>query len=129
MATTVVMPPTNTIALAEKYLPILDEVYKRASLTSMFDTARAEFIGANTVKLFNFDSVGMANYGRNDGYKRGDVAGAWEDYTIEIDRGRSFLVDAMDQDETLGLTVPATLNEVERVEVVPEIDALNRRAA
>ena len=59
MATTVTMPPNNSIALAAKYLPILDEVYKRASLTSMFDTARAEFVGANTVKLYNFDSVGI----------------------------------------------------------------------
>ena len=123
MATTVVMPPTNTITLAQKYLPILDEVYKRASLTSMFDTAQAEFVGANTVQLFKYDSVGMANYSRDAGYVMGNITAGWEDYTITQDRGRAFQIDAMSNEETLGMTLASALSEEERVHIVPEVDA------
>lgn len=123
MATTVVMPPTNTITLAQKYLPILDEVYKRESLTSMFDTAQAEFVGANTVQLFNYDSVGMANYSRDAGYVMGNITAGWEDYTITQDRGRAFQIDAMSNEETLGMTLASALSEEERVHIIPEVDA------
>lgn len=123
MATTVVMPPTNTITLAQKYLPILDEVYKRESLTSMFDTAQAEFVGANTVQLFNYDSVGMANYSRDAGYVMGNITAGWEDYTISQDRGRAFQIDAMSNEETLGMTLASALSEEERVHIIPEVDA------
>lgn len=123
MATTVVMPPSNTIALAQKYLPILDEVYKRESLTSMFDTANANWVGANTVNLFSFTSNGMANYDRDAGYVMGNVTGGWEDYQITQDRGRAFQVDYLDNEETLGMTVASALGQVERVDVIPEVDA------
>ena len=123
MATTVVMPPSNSISLVTKYLPILDEIYKRESLTSMFDTANAEFVGANAVKLFTYTSVGMGNYDRDDGYVTGNITGAWETFTIQKDRGRSFNVDSMDQDETLGVLLPAVLSEEERLHVIPEVDA------
>lgn len=123
MATTVVMPPTNAITLAQKYLPVLDEVYKRGSLTSMFDTAQAEFVGANTVQLFNYDSVGMANYSRDAGYVMGNITAGWEDYTITQDRGRAFQIDAMSNEETLGMTLASALSEEERVHIIPEVDA------
>lgn len=95
MATTVVMPPANTIGLASKYLPVLDEVYKRGSLTSIFDTAenRVNWIGAKTVSLFDFDPVGMANYDRDDGFVTGNITAGWKPYQIEVDRGRSYQID------------------------------------
>jgi hypothetical protein len=31
------------------------------------------------------------------------VTGSWEPYTIEQDRGRSFMIDVLDNDETLGM--------------------------
>lgn len=117
------MPPTNTITLAQKYLPILDEVYKQGSLTSMFDTAEAQFVGANTVQLFNYDSVGMANYSRDAGYVMGNITAGWEDYTITQDRGRAFQIDAMSNEETLGMTLASALTEEERVHIIPEVDA------
>lgn len=123
MATTVVMPPSNSVALVTKYLPLLDEQYKRFSLTSMFDTANAEFVGANAVKLFTYDSVGMADYSRNSGYVTGDITAAWETFTIGQDRGRSFNVDSMDQDETLNQLLPAVLSEENRLHIIPEVDA------
>lgn len=123
MATTVVMPPANTISLAAKYVPVLDEVYKRGSLTSMLDTERAIWIGAKTVNLFNFDGNGMANYDRNAGYVMGQATAGWEPHTIAIDRGRAFQIDVMDNEETLEMAVASALGETERVDVIPEVDA------
>ena len=125
MATTMTAPVNNSIALAQKYLPILDEIYKEGSKTSILDTAEynVRWIGAKTVQLFNSASVGLANYSRNAGYQVGDVTQAWENYTLNVDRGRSFSVDTMDNDESLGMAFGSLMGEFERVHVIPEVDA------
>lgn len=125
MATTVTAPVGNTIALASKYLPILDEIYKAGSKTAILDTAneRVRWDGAKTAYLFHTAPVGLANYSRNAGFVPGDVTGSWEPYTIEQDRGRSFMVDAMDNDETLGMAFGTLVGEFERTQVIPELDA------
>jgi hypothetical protein len=125
MATTVTAPVTNSIALASKYLPILDEIYKAGSKTSILDTAneRVRWEGAKTAYLFHTAPVGLANYSRNAGFVPGDVTGSWEPYTIEQDRGRSFMIDVMDNDETLGMAFGTLVGEFERTQVIPELDA------
>jgi len=125
MATTVVAPVSNSIGLTSKYLPLLDEVYKRGSLTSMLDTAsaRVQWTGAQTVNIFTLAGVGMANYDRNAGFVPGNTTGTWQPYTLEIDRGRSYQVDVMDNEEALSMVVGNLLGETERVEVIPEVDA------
>lgn len=125
MATTVTAPVANSIALASRYLPILDEIYKAGSKTAILDTLseRIRFDGAKTAYLYNADPVGLSAYSRNAGFVPGDVDGAWEPYEITQDRGRSFMVDVMDNDETLGMAFGTLLGEFERTEVIPEIDA------
>ena len=63
----------NSIALAQKYLPILDAKYKRESLTSRLDVANGnvQFIGGNTVKVFKTDMDGLGNYSRDNGFVKG----------------------------------------------------------
>ena len=118
-------PVANSIALATKFVPLLDEVYKRDSLSAILDTAeeRVRFVGAQTVKIFKVDVDGLGNYSRNAGFVPGSSDGTWETLTIEKDRGRSFSIDTMDNDSTLGMALSSTLSEFERVQVVPEIDA------
>lgn len=125
MATTVNAPVNNAITLAEKYLPILDEIYKAESKSSILDTAEnnVRWIGAQTIQVFDADSVGLGNYSRNAGFEVGDVTQAWEDFKLAIDRGRSFMVDTMDNDETLGMAFSTLLGQFERTKVVPEVDA------
>jgi hypothetical protein len=57
MATTVTAPVANTIGLASKYLPILDEIYKYGSMSSLLDTAneRVRWIGAKTANIFTMN--------------------------------------------------------------------------
>lgn len=125
MATTVVAPAANSIAYAQKYLPLLDEAYKADSKTSILDTLSdyVQFTGANTVNILNIDPVGMANYDRNAGYVPGDVTGTWQPYVLETDRGRSYQVDFLDNDQAMGLVVPNLLATVERQHIIPEVDA------
>ena len=125
MATTVTAPVANSIALASRYLPILDEIYKAGSKTAILDTLseRIRFDGMKTAYLYNADPVGLSAYSRNAGFVPGDVDGAWEPYEITQDRGRSFMVDAMDNDETLGMAFGTLLGAFERTEVIPELDA------
>ena len=125
MATTVTAPVTNSIALAERFVPLLDEKYALSSRTAILDTASeyVRFTGANTVNLFELDLVGMGNYSRNDGFVPGDVTGTWRPYVLNTDRGRSYMLDYLDNDETLGLLVANTLGQVEAQHIVPEVDA------
>ena len=131
MATTMAMPVANSVSLAEKYVALLDEVYKRNSLTALLDMTadRVNFIGAQTAKVFKVETDGLGNYSRNAGFVAGSSDGTWETLTLQQDRGRSFSIDVMDNDETLGMAMASTLGEFERVQVVPEVDALIRRAA
>ena len=118
-------PVSNSIALAQKYLPILDEIYKDGAKSSILDTAEynVRWIGAKTIQLFNSATVGLGNYSRNAGFEVGDATQGWETYTLNVDRGRSFSIDTMDNDETIGMAFGSVMGEFERVHVVPEVDA------
>lgn len=125
MATTVTAPVANSITLAKRFLPILDEVYKYASRSAILDTAneRVRWIGAQTVNLYTTNIVGLGNYSRNAGFVPGDVDGSWETYQLQCDRGRSYMIDVMDNDETLGMAFGTLVGETIRTQVVPELDA------
>lgn len=125
MATTVTAPVANQIALAAKYAPFLDEIYRQDSKSAVLDTANqfVNFTGANTVNIFNLTTVGMGNYDRNAGFVPGDATGTWQPYVLETDRGRSYMIDVLDNDETLGMAFGSLLSTVERQHVIPEVDA------
>lgn len=119
------MPYNNTFTYAESFLPILDEIYKMGSKTAVLDTAneRVRFIGADTVNLYTTSMDGLGDYSRNAGFVTGSVTGSWEPYKLTQDRGRSFMVDAMDNDETMGMAFGTLTGEFIRTQVTPEIDS------
>lgn len=125
MATTVVAPAANAISYAELYLPLLDEAYKAESKSAVLDTLSeyVSFTGGNTVNIFNINPVGMGDYDRNAGYVPGDVTGTWQPYVLETDRGRSYQVDFLDNEQAMSLVVPNLLATVERQHIIPEVDA------
>lgn len=119
------MAYNNTFEYAKSFLPILDEIYKASSKTAVLDTAneRVRFIGADTVNLYTTSMDGLGDYSRNAGFVTGSVTGAWEPYKLTQDRGRSFMVDVMDNDETMGMAFGTLAGEFIRTQVTPEIDA------
>jgi hypothetical protein len=116
---------TNNIALAQKFQPILDEIYKVAALTSRMDalTKPISFAGANVVKIFKTTLVGLGTYSRTGGYPVGDVVGAWETMTLANERARELFLDREDDEETLGMAFGTLVGEYMRTMVVPEVDA------
>lgn len=116
----------NAIELAKQFVPILDEVYKNASLTSDLDGA-AELArqGANANELIipMLDMQGLGDYSRNSGYVDGDVTLTNETVKCNFDRGRMFTVDTMDNLETAGIAFGRLAGEFIRTKVVPELDA------
>lgn len=114
-----------TIELAKKFQPILDEVYKKASLTSDLDavTKKLDHSAANEVSIFKISTVGLGTYSRSTGYPAGDVEGAWETIKLEAERGRSFSIDRQDNEETLGMVFGLLAGEFIRTNVAPEVDA------
>jgi len=116
---------TQSIALATKFQPILDEIYKLASLTGRMDakTKPIDFAGAGVVKIFKTEVIGMGTYSRTGGYPKGQITGTWETLTLEKERGREFSIDRMDDEESLGMAFGTLVGEFMRTKVIPEVDA------
>lgn len=116
----------NNIALFKKYIPLLDEVYKLASLTADLDGA-PELVqqGANANELIipKIKMDGLADYSRNGGYVGGDVTLENETVKCNFDRGRMFTIDTLDNAETAGLAFGRLAGAFIREKVVPELDA------
>lgn len=116
----------NNIALAKVFVPILDEIYQLASLTSKLDGA-AELArqGANANELIvpMLSMQGLGDYSRSDGYVKGDVTMTNETVKCNFDRGRKFYVDALDEKETVKTAFSRLSGEFIRTKVVPELDA------
>ena len=116
----------NMIELFKACIPLLDEVYKLASLTSVLDGApelAKQGANANELIIPKIDMSGLANYSRNDGYVRGDVTFTNETVMCNFDRGRMFSVDVLDDLETVRLAYGKLASEFIRTKVVPELDA------
>lgn len=113
----------NTIELAQTYLPLLDEVYKASSRSAVLDATKVEIVNGNTVKVFKTAMDGLGDYDRGTGFVKGDVTGTWEAMQLSKDRGRSFVVDRMDNEETVGMAFGTLAGEFIRTKVAPEIDA------
>lgn len=116
----------NSIALAKSYVPMLDEVYKASSLTSVLDGANELCVqGANANELIipMLSMQGLGNYSRNGGYAEGDVTMTNATVKCGFDRGRMFSVDNMDNAGTAGLAFGRLAGEFIRTKVVPELDA------
>ena len=113
----------NSIALVTKYTPILDEVYKKASLTGDLVSNNVQFDGANAVKILKVATGNLNDYARNTGFTASDSTITWETKTLAQDRGTEFNIDAMDNEETLDQAFMVTMSQFIRIHAVPEIDA------
>ncbi|WP_066689075.1 hypothetical protein [Christensenella intestinihominis] len=116
----------NQIALFKKYIDLLDEVYKVSGLTAVLDSDASLMTAganANEIVIPKLSMVGLADYKRNDGYVKGDVDFTFETVKFNYDRGRSFMIDAMDNEETVSLAFGKLSSTFIREKVVPEMDA------
>jgi hypothetical protein len=116
----------NIIELFKSYSPLLDEIYQKASLTSILDGANElarQGQNANELVIPKISMDGLGDYERNSGYISGDANISFETVKCNFDRGRMFQIDVLDNQETMGLAFGKLASEFIRTKVVPELDA------
>ena len=116
----------NTITLATKMTDALDKAVVQKSVTGIFtdNSLGAKFVGAKTVSIPDMAMEGLADYDRAGGFVGGDLSVTRSTYTLTMDRGRSFSVDAQDNDESgVANLAGQVMGEFVRTQVVPEMDA------
>ena len=116
----------NNITLASKMTTELDKLFVQSAVTGfMTDNAmRAKFVGAHTVLVPEMALGGLDTYKRSTGFAEGAINVSNTSYTLSQDRGRSFMLDAQDEDESgVANLAGQVLGEFVRTRVVPEVDA------
>lgn len=120
-----------SIELVTKYLPYVDEIFTQESKKSLLTNQDFSFDGAHTVKIYMISTSEMNDYGRN-----GASGGNWSRYgavkdldattqtlPLKKDRSFTFVVDALDENETVkALAGASALARQIREVVIPEID-------
>lgn len=109
-----------------KIVPGLYKQYIAGSTTSWMEgnATGVEYNGGKYVMMHELSVDGLGDYDRNLGYPRGSINGAKKQYELKMDRGREFLIDAADNDET-GFLVSAAnvMAEFQSRHVIPEVDS------
>lgn len=111
----------------KKYAAMLDEVYVQTAKTGVLESGSELFrLGANASEIIipKMSMDGLGNYSRNSGYLDGSVELTMETVPFDYERGRAFMVDAMDNEETAGVAFGSLAGEFIRTKVVPELDAV-----
>ena len=109
-----------------KVVPRLYQQYLQGAVTSWMENNAigVEYTGGKYVTMNDISVDGLGNYDRNLGYPRGNVTGSKKQYEMTMDRGREFVIDVADNDET-GFLVNAgsVMSVFQQEHVIPEIDA------
>lgn len=116
----------NTIEAAKIFQTALDQqVLEEATTGWMEDNAgQVKYSGGAVAMIPKVSMSGLGNYDRNSGYTQGAVTFSYETKTMTMDRGRKFLLDKMDVDETDFVASATTvMGEFQRTQVIPEVDA------
>jgi len=116
----------NVLEYAKIFMQELDKQVV-AQATSGWMEANAGLVkynGGNEVKIPIIDMDALGDYDRTNGFVDGSVNLTYETKTMTQDRGRTFMLDRMDVDETNFVATAANvMGEFQRVHVIPEIDA------
>lgn len=118
----------NEIALVSEYLTrIADTKYKRGSLTAILDTGNVRYAtglgSAKTVLVPLAKTSGLANYDKENGYKKGKYKLEWKPISLNKDRGIQLTLDSADNIDTAGEALALMLSSFMEDETIPEIDA------
>ena len=116
----------NSFTLPKNYVPLLDEVYKKASVTAdlIGDPAMIKAgVNVNEICYPQMSVSGLGDYSRSSGYTNGSVSLEWKTVAYNYDRGTKITVDVMDDQESFNLAFGKAGAELMRTKVAPEADA------
>ncbi len=116
----------NTLEYSKIFQTELDQQMIDESTTGWMEenAGQVKYTGGNEVKIPTITTQGMGDYDRDKGYVQGAVTLTYQTFQLTQDRGRKFILDAMDVDETNFVAdAGAVLGEFQRANVIPEIDS------
>lgn len=116
----------NILEYAKIFQQELDkQVVAQATSGWMEDnTGLVKYNGGNEVKIPVIEMDALGDYDRANGFVEGSVNLTYETKIMTMDRGRTFMLDRMDVDETNFVATAANvMGEFQRTKVIPEIDA------
>lgn len=121
------------INLVTKFLPYVDEIFKKESKKALVTNSDFDWTGAHTVKVYKISTGSMNDYDRAGtgsgakGSRFGTVESldaTTEEFTLKKDRSFTFAIDKLDSDETAQqLAASTALARQQREKVIPEVDA------
>ena len=120
------MPHNITELYQTKVVPRLYQQYFQGAFTSFMENNAigVEYTGGKYVTMSEMSVDGLGNYDRNLGFVRGNVTGSKKQYEMTMDRGREFLIDVADSDETgFLMNAGSVMSVFQNEHVIPEIDA------
>jgi hypothetical protein len=115
----------NSLEKSQKYLDLVLELFKKGSLTQRLDTECMQYdnLDASVVKALIIKTTGLGNYEKDKGYPQGAITAKWENLVLNTDRGVRFMLDRVDNDEVLALTIGKAAQSFVDYEMTPEMDA------
>lgn len=115
----------NNIELTEVYKPILDDVYKKESVTSILegDETLVQKGDHGELKIAKLDMDGLGDFDRNTGYTKGNTTLVWEIIKYDKERSQKLRIDRLTNKESLGVALVKLGSEFIRTKVAPETDA------
>lgn len=121
------------IELVTRFLPYVDEIFKKESKKALVTNQDFEWTGAHTVKVYKVSTGKMNDYDRAGtgsgatGSRYGAVESldaTTEEFTLKKDRSFTFAIDKLDADETgQALQASTALARQQREVVIPEVDS------
>ena len=116
----------NVFAYASIFQDQLDKQIAALSTSNWMEgnAGLVQYNGGNTVKIPKITMDGLANYSRATGFVAGSSTLSYETMTLSQERGRQFMLDSQDIDETnFVMNASVLMSEFQRTQVVPEIDS------
>ena len=116
----------NTLEFAKNLQQSLDKQMLVGATSGWMESnaQNVKYSGGDTVKMPEISIGGLAKYDRDNGFNQGAVTLKYADYKLTQDRGRTFMLDAMDVDESnFVASAGNVMGEFQRTQVIPEVDA------
>lgn len=116
----------NTIEAAKIFMEALDQQMIVGATSGWMEAnaGKVKYSGGDAVKIPIMSTSGLADYDREAGYNQGAVSINYQTLTMTKDRGRQFLLDRIDVDESNFIAnATAVMREFQRTQIIPEVDA------
>jgi len=115
-----------TIEYSTKYANVIDEKFKTEAKSDQFINKDYDFVGVQSVKVYNISTAAMGDYTRSGLSRYGTPAeldATTQEMTMKKDRSFTFTIDKMNEDETAGaLNAGKALARQIKEVVIPEVD-------